>query len=76
MNDQSVNELWSLIKDGMHNTILEDTKSDLKLLPAIAKGDSANGMVDVLLNGSDATDSSQIMTIPNMTGQCVGCLYV
>lgn len=71
MNDQSVNELWSLIKDGMHNTILEDTKSDLKLLPAIAKGDSVNGMVDVLLNGSDATDSSQIMTIPNMTGQSI-----
>lgn len=71
MNDQSVNELWSLIKDGMHNTILEDTKSDLKLLPAIAKGDSADGMVDVLLNGSDANDTSQIMTIPNMTGQSI-----
>lgn len=55
----------------MHNTILEDTKSDLKLLPAIAKGDSAGGMVDVLLNGSDANDTSQIMTIPNMTGQSI-----
>ena len=71
MNDQNVNELWSLLKDGMHNTILEDTKSDLKLLPAVAVADSSGGMVDVVLNGSDTTDSSQIMTIPNMTGQSI-----
>lgn len=72
MNDQSVNELWSLIKDGMKGTILENTKSDLKLLPALALStiDSGSdaGKIRCVLNGADATDVNQVMVLPNMTG--------
>lgn len=69
MNDSSVNELWSLLKDGMHNTIKEDTKESLKLLPAIVTSVNTDSIkVTVRLVGSDGDDPTQYMEIPNVSG--------
>ena len=69
MNDNGALELFSMLKDGMHNTIKETTKEGLKLLPAVVTSVSeSNNQVTVLLVGSDGNDPTQYMDIPNVSG--------